>query len=220
MRRRVEQLLLRARTQAASWNARRRIVSGHGLPAGHRAAGRRDRPLQAAAANRRRRHGRRLHGRADRADRATRRAENHQARHGHSAGDRPLRGRATSPGDDGPSEHRQSVRRGHDRHRPALLRDGTGQGHSDHGVLRRAPARSPANVWSCSSQSARRSSTLTRKASSIATSSRPTCWSPTTTTGPVPKVIDFGVAKATDQRLTEQDAVHRASARSSARWST
>ena len=27
---------------------------------------------------------------------------------------------------------------------------------------------------------------------------------------PVPKVIDFGIAKATDQRLTEQDAVHQA----------
>ena len=26
---------------------------------------------------------------------------------------------------------------------------------------------------------------------------------------PVPKVIDFGVAKATGQQLTEQDAVHR-----------
>ena len=37
---------------------------------------------------------------------------------------------------------------------------------------------------------------------------------------PVPKVIDFGVAKATEQQLTEQDAVHRSSARWSARRST
>ena len=37
---------------------------------------------------------------------------------------------------------------------------------------------------------------------------------------PVPKVIDFGVAKAIEQRLTEQDDVHRSSARWSARSST
>ena len=37
---------------------------------------------------------------------------------------------------------------------------------------------------------------------------------------PVPKVIDFGVAKATGQQLTEQDAVHGVSAQWSARWST
>ncbi len=36
---------------------------------------------------------------------------------------------------------------------------------------------------------------------------------------PVPKVIDFGVAKAIDQRLTEQ-TIFTQSARSSARWST
>ena len=35
----------------------------------------------------------------------------------------------------------------------------------------------------CSSRSARRFSTRTRKGSSTATSSRPTCWSPSTTTG-------------------------------------
>ena len=37
---------------------------------------------------------------------------------------------------------------------------------------------------------------------------------------PVPKVIDFGVAKATGQQLTEQDAVHRLRRPWSARWST
>ena len=42
---------------------------------------------------------------------------------------------------------------------------------------------SPASGWSCSSRSARRSSTPTRRASSTATSSQPTCWSPSTTTG-------------------------------------
>ena len=49
---------------------------------------------------------------------------------------------------------------------------------------------------------------------------RPTCWSAMQDGKPVPKVIDFGVAKALHQRLTERIAVHRASARSSARWST
>ena len=37
---------------------------------------------------------------------------------------------------------------------------------------------------------------------------------------PVPKVIDFGVAKAAGQQLTEQDPGHRLRRRSSARWST
>ena len=38
-------------------------------------------------------------------------AQDHQAGHGHAAGDRPLRGRAAGPGADGPSEHRQGARR-------------------------------------------------------------------------------------------------------------
>ena len=42
------------------------------------------------------------------------------------------------------------------------------------------------------------------RASSIATSSPRTCSLPSTTTEPVPKVIDFGVAKATAQKLTER----------------
>ena len=37
---------------------------------------------------------------------------------------------------------------------------------------------------------------------------------------PVVKVIDFGIAKATGQRLTERDHVHRVRRRSSARWNT
>ena len=40
----------------------------------------------------------------------TRGAEDHQARDGHAAGDRPLRGRAASVGDDGPSQYRQRLR--------------------------------------------------------------------------------------------------------------
>ena len=65
--------------------------------------------------------------------------------------------------------------------RPAVLRHGAGQGRADHQVLRRAPADARASGWSCSSRSARRSSTPTRRGSSTATSSRRTCWSRCTT---------------------------------------
>ena len=47
-------------------------------------------------------------------------------------------------------------------------------------------------------------STPIKKESSIATSSRPTCWSRLHDGTPVAKVIDFGVAKATGQQLTEK----------------
>ena len=59
---------------------------------------------------------------------------------------------------------------------PALLRDGTGAGRADHRVLRRSASSTRASGWSCSSRSARPSSTPTRRASSTATSSRPTSW--------------------------------------------
>ena len=52
--------------------------------------------------------------------------------------------------------------------------------------------------------SATPSSTRTRRASSTGTSSRPTSSSPSTTAWPVPKVIDFGIAKATEGRLTDR----------------
>ena len=52
--------------------------------------------------------------------------------------------------------------------------------------------------------SARACSTPTRRPSSTATSSRRTSWSPRSTASRVPKIIDFGVAKATTQRLTEK----------------
>ena len=103
-------------------------------------AGHGHRAVQAAGADRRRRHWRRLHGRAAGAGPPQGGPEGHQAGHGHPAGDRPLRGRAAGPGADGPPEHRQGARRRHDRHGPAVLRDGAGQGRADHRVLRRAPA--------------------------------------------------------------------------------
>ncbi len=80
-------------------------------------AGDDNRPLQAAGKDRRRRLRRRVGGRAARAGQAARRPQDHQAGHGHQAGRRPLRGRAAGAGADGPSEHRQGVRRRRDRRR-------------------------------------------------------------------------------------------------------
>ena len=74
--------------------------------------------------------------------------------------------------------------------------------------------------WSCSSRSARRCSTRIRKGSSTATSSRRTCWSRSTTATPVPKVIDFGIAKATAAAADGQDVCSRSSSSSSARRPT
>ena len=113
--------------------------------------------------------------------------EDHQAGHGHPAGDRPFRGGAASPGDDGPSEHRQGARCGDHRHRSAVLRDGTGERCSHYRVLRSASANARTSGWSCSYRSAKRCSTPIRKGSSIATSSRRMCWWPTTTTDRFPK---------------------------------
>ena len=91
-------------------------------------------------------------------------------------GHRPLRGRATGPGHDGPPQHRPRPRRRHHRLRPPLLRHGAGQGRPDHRVLRRRISSPCASGWSCSCRSARPSSMRTRRGSSTATSSRPTCW--------------------------------------------
>ena len=87
---------------------------------------------------------------------------------------------------------------------PALLRHGAGQGR------RRSPSSATttgsrrASGWSCSSTSARPCSTPTRRASSTATSSRPTSWSRSHDGTPVAKVIDFGIAKAIGQQLTDK----------------
>ncbi len=114
-----------------------------GPPPTRRGAGLPDRAVQAAPADRRRRHGRCLHGRAGDARPTQGGAQDHQTRDGHRPGRRPLRGRTPGPGPDGPSQHRQGLRRRRHRHRPALLRDGAGQGRPDHRVLRRSPSHAP-----------------------------------------------------------------------------
>ena len=60
--------------------------------------------------------------------------------------------------------------------RPALLRHGAGPRRADHRRTATATSSLPASGSSCSSPSARRSSTPTRKGSSTATSSRRTSW--------------------------------------------
>ncbi len=75
----------------------------------------------------------------------------------------PVSGRAPGTGPDGPPQHRQGARRRHDRRRPALLRHGTGQGHPDHQVLRRASAVDTRATRASPSRSARPSSTPTRR---------------------------------------------------------
>ena len=87
------------------------------------------------------------------------------------------------------------------------------RGIPDHRVLRREQSLGRASGWNCSSRSARPSSTPIRRGSSTATSSRRTCWSRSHDGQPVPKVIDFGVAKAIEPAADREDAVHAASAR-------
>ena len=94
-----------------------------------------DRTIQAAPADRRRRHGHRSTWPSS-SEPVRRRvaAQDHQARHGQPPGHRPLRGRAAGAGDDGPPKHRPRSRRRHHGKRPALLRHGTGPRRADHPV--------------------------------------------------------------------------------------
>ena len=125
--------------------------------------------------NRRRRHGRSLGRQAIRAGQTQGRAR---------SSSRPawtpravltaLRAGAAGAGDDGPSQHRQGARRRPDAQRPAVLRHGTGQRPAAAQVLRRGRSSRPKSGWNSSCRSARRCSTLIRRASCIATSSRPT----------------------------------------------
>jgi len=127
-----------------------------------------------------------------------------QGRHGHPPGRRPLRIRAAGPGPDGPPQHRQSPRCGAtDTGRPyfvmelvkgvPLTKYCDAQRLTPRArlelfiqVLPGRPARPPE----------RASSTATFKPSNVLIALYDG--------KPVPKVIDFGVAKATGQRLTER----------------
>ena len=119
-------------------------------------------------------------------------------------GHRALRGGAAGAGDDGSSEHREGLRRRRDGQRAAVLRHGTGEGHADHAVLRRAAARHARAAGACSRdvcsaiKHAHQKGVIHRdiKPSNVMV----------TLHGdkPVVKVIDFGIAKATQGRLTDK----------------
>ena len=118
-----------------------------------------------------------------------------------AAGDGPLRGRAPGPGPDGPSQHRQGARCRHHR-RPALLRHGAGEGHPDHrpiatptGSRRGAAGIVHAGLPGDPARASKGVIHRDIKPSNVLVALYDG--------KPVPKVIDFGVAKATGQRLTE-----------------
>ena len=117
-----------------------------------------------------------------------------------------IRSRAASPGHDGSPEHRQGARCRCDRHGSTLLRNGIGQGKADQRVLRsRAThdARAADVVRRC----------LPRRTARASEGHHPSRLKPSNVlikvhdVRPVPKIIDFGIAKAVGQRLTDQSLV-------------
>ena len=96
---------------------------------------------------------------------------------------------------------------GRHRHRPALLRHGIGARHPHHRVLRPEPSEHPGTAGFvhpvCHAiQHAHQKGIIHRdiKPSNILVTLHDGV--------PVPKVIDFGIAKATEGRLTGQDGFH------------
>ena len=159
----------------------------HRRAADHRAPRHGDRPVQAPAADRRGRHGHRLHGRADPARAAQGRPQGHQARHGQPPGHRPLRGRAAGPGHDGPCQHRPRPRRRRHGIRPALLRHGAGPRRADHQVLRRQPPDAARAAGAVRAGLPGDPARPPEGRSFTATSSRPTSWSRSTTASRCPR---------------------------------
>ena len=133
------------------------------------------------------------------------------------AGHRALRGGAAGAGDDGSSEHRQGARCGRDRDGPAVLRHGTGA---------RASA-SPSTATRTISPPQERLELFIQVCQAIQHAHqkgiihrdiKPSNILVTLHDGvPVPKVIDFGIAKATRGPADRHDGLHRSSTSSSAR---
>ena len=104
---------------------------------------------------------------------------------------------------DGPPEHRQGLRRRRHRVGPPLLRHGAGPRHADHRLLRPRAALDRATAGAVRPGLPGRAARAPEgdhpprpeAANMLVDGAR---------RRPVPKVIDFGVAKATGQQLTEQ----------------
>ena len=96
-------------------------------------------------------------------------AQGHQARHGHAAGDRPLRGRAAGAGDDGPSQHRPVLDAARPRRAGRTSSWSWSKGVSDHRVLRQAEHPETRRALELFLQVCRACSTPTRRGSSTAT---------------------------------------------------
>ena len=147
-----------------------------------------------------------------RAPSAAGRAQGHQAGHGHRPGHRPVRGRAPGAGDDGPSRHRQGLRRRHDRQagRPYFVmelvtrrcRSPTTATESTLPLPRAAGAVRPGLPRRV--QHAHQKGDHPPRPQAVERPGRRF-----TTSTPVPKVIDFGIAKATGAAADRQDALHR-----------
>ena len=169
-----------------------------------------DRALQAAGADRRRGHGRRVRGRADEPVRRKVALKIIKPGMDTRRGRGPLRGRAAGPGADGSSQYRQGAGCRRDRRGSAVFRDGTGPGRCPiTEYCDRATTLPRASGWSCSSRFATAVQHAHQKGI-IHRDLKPTNVLVTLHDGrPVPKVIDFGVAKAIGQQLTEKTLLHR-----------
>ena len=160
------------------------------------------RALQVAAKDRRRGLRRGVHGRAGKARAPAGRVENHQAGHGHQECRGPVRGRAAGAGADGPSEYRPGAGRGAtETGRPyfvmELVRGVKITDYCDQNELATRD-RLELFIQVCQAiQHAHQKGVIHRdiKPSNILV---------TIIDGlPVPKVIDFGIAKAIEGRLTD-----------------
>ena len=145
-------------------------------------------------------------------------AEDHQAGDGHPASGGAVRGRAAGPGDDGSSATSPKCfdAGATDSGRPYFVMELVrGIRITEYCDQEHLGTRS--NAWNCLSRFATPSSTPIRRASSTGTSNPRTSWSPCTMACPVPKVIDFGIAKATEGRLTDKTLYTAVASSSSAR---
>ena len=203
LRERVERLLA-ADEQTRGILERGPDAAAAAVPAG--AAGGRSRlrrPLHAPPEARRGRHGRGLGRRPDRAGAAPRRPQGGPARPRLRPPARPLRAGAAGPGPDGPPQHRQGPRRGRGRDgRPYFVMELIeGVPITDYCDEARLSPRERLELFIPVCQAVQHA----HQKGIIHRDLKPSNILVALYDGkPVPKVIDFGVAKATGPRLTEE----------------